>query len=99
MQTRHLTMACLHSYSEFVMLVCAVPQSGDPLMDDLREAVLYTLHIQDDVIVALVILFFIFRTSGEKKGNFSIPSISVIQRWWCFDIKTSAQLHISRLIT
>lgn len=63
-------MACLHSYSEFVMLVCAVCQTGDLLMDDLREAVLYTLHIQDDVIVALVILFFIFGTSGEKKTEF-----------------------------
>lgn len=42
------------------MLVSAVCQTGDLLMDDLREAALYALHIQDDFIVALVILFLIF---------------------------------------
>lgn len=48
-----------HPYSEFVMLVCAVGQTGDLLMDDLREAALDALHLQDDVIMALVVLFFI----------------------------------------
>lgn len=53
-------MTRLHAYSEFVMLAGAVCQTGDLLMDDLREAVLYALHFQDDFIVALVILLLIF---------------------------------------
>lgn len=63
----NLSMLCLHSYPEFVTLVCAVCQTGDLLMDDLREAVLKALHTQDDVIVAFLVLFFILGTSVGKK--------------------------------
>lgn len=62
-----LLVTCLHSYCESVVLLCAVCQAGDLLMDDLREVVLQALHIQDDVIEALVVPFFIFRTSGGKR--------------------------------
>lgn len=56
-----------NAYFELVMLVGAVCKTGDLLMDDLREAVLYALHIQDDFTEALCIFCMIFWTPEKKR--------------------------------
>lgn len=49
------------------MLVGAVRETGDLLTDDLQEAALCTLHVQEDFLLALGVFFVIFCTPETQK--------------------------------